>query len=836
MYQNLYIKRTKTSSEVHVWDDRAGYSKFQYKPYAYLKSPSGTYRSLYGDKLKKVNFWTGEDLQKGNVFESDIPIETRVLVDMYQDSEEVSEGHREVFFDIEVEVTHGFPEPSRAENKITAIALYDKTADKYHCFILGDVKNTDVIESFQSEEELLQRFYQKYLEINPTILSGWNIDGFDIPYLYNRTRRVMGDTFANALSPIGEVFYSEHKKRYKIAGVSCLDYLALYKLFTYTQQSSYRLDFIGQLEVGIGKVEYEGTLDDLYKNDIDKYIEYNLNDVVIVKELDDKLKFIDLARGIAHVGHVPYEDVYYSSRYLEGAILVYLKDIGVVAPNKDLNARDKMNDGEKFTGAYVKDPVPGRYDWVYDLDLTSMYPSVIMSLNISPEMKLGKLSGWDAEEFIKGTPKTYSMEVNGRVKGTFNNTELKDLFDKNKVSISSNGVLYRNDKKGLIPTLLRKWFDERVEYKRLMKKHGDEGDTEKQGYFKRRQHVQKIVLNSLYGVLGLPVFRFYDVDNAEATTVTGQELIKFTQKMANYFYNNELGDKEDYVIYTDTDSIFCSAVPLIKHRNPQADLTDDEYMTKEILSVTSEVQDFLNKSYDMFAKRFLNCDEHRFDIKQEVISKSAFWVTKKRYGQWIINDGGFECDKLDVKGLDIVRSNFPVAFRKLMSDVLQGILNHTPKEELDDMILTFKKSLKEQTLDDIALPTGVKGLRKFKDTSRGKFNNKTIFSNVVKGTPVHVKAAIIYNDLLKYYKLNNIEKIKSSEKIKWVYLKPNPLNVKHIAFKGYDDPKEIMNFIQENIDYEKLFERALLKKIKMFYEALSWDMSVDKKNTLERFF
>jgi DNA polymerase elongation subunit (family B) len=806
MYQNIYVKRTKTSSEVHIWDDKTGYSKFQYKPYAYLKSQSGTYRSLYGDKLKKVNFWTGEDLQSGKVFESDIPIETRTLVDMYTESEEPSVGHREVYFDIECEVTDGFPDPQRAENKITAIALYDKTTDKYSCYVLGDVPNTDVVESFKSEEELLQRFYQKYLEINPTILSGWNIDGF----------------------------YSEHKKKYKIAGVSCLDYLSLYKLFTYTQQSSYRLDYIGQLEVGLGKIEFDGTLQDLYETDIDKYIEYNLNDVIIVKKLDDKLKFIDLARGISHVGHTPYEDVYFSSRYLEGAILVYLKNIGVVAPNKALDAREKMNrDGnQKFTGAYVKDPNPGRYEWVYDLDLTSMYPSVIMSLNISPEMKIGKVNGWDGEEFIRGVSKTYSLEKNGKTQGHMNNKELSSMFASNKVSISSNGILYRNDKKGLIPSILSKWFDERVEYKRLMKKYSDEGDKEKSGYFKRRQHVQKIVLNSLYGVLGLPVFRFYDIDNAEATTVTGQELIKFTEKIANSYYNNKLGDKEDYCIYTDTDSVFYSAIPLVKKDFPNADLTDDKFMTEKILETAEVVQDYINKSYDLFAKKFLNIDEHRFDIKQECVAKSAFWVTKKRYGQWIINDGGIVCDRLDVKGLDIVRSSFPPAMRKLMTGVLQDILGNVDKDSIDEDILKFKKEMKTSDIQEIALPTGVRKLTKFKDkTPRG-----AVFTTMRKGTPVHVKAAWVYNDLLKYWGLNNFEKIKSSEKIKWVYLKPNTMNIKQIGFKGYDDPKEIMDFIKENIDYDKLFTRALEKKIRMFYEALKWDMPVDKANTLERFF
>ena len=841
MYQNIYVKRTKTSSEVHIWDDKTGYSKFQYKPYAYLKSQSGTHRSLYGDKLKKVNYWTGDDLQNGRVFESDVPIETRTLVDMYTESEEPSVGHREVYFDIECEVTDGFPDPQRAENKITAIALYDKTMDKYSCFILGNVPNTDVVESFQSEEELLQRFYQKYLEISPTILSGWNIDGFDIPYLYNRTDRVMGTSFARSLSPIGEVFYSEHKSRYKIAGVSCLDYLSLYKKFTYTQQSSYRLDYIGQLEVNIGKIEYEGTLQDLYENDLNKYIEYNLNDVKIVKALDDKLKLIELVRGISHVGHTPYEDVYHSSRYLEGAILVYLKKLGVIAPNKALNARDKMNRGsdDKFTGAYVKDPKPGRYEWVFDLDLTSMYPSTIMTLNISPEMKIGKINGWNAKEFIKNTPKTYSLEKNGKEQGHLNNEELASMFKSNKVSISSNGILYRNDKKGLIPSILSKWFDERVEYKRLMKKYGDEGNDEKYGYFKRRQHVQKIVLNSLYGVLGLPVFRFYDIDNAEATTTTGQDLIKFTEEITNKYYNKKLNTKEDYCIYTDTDSVFYPAVPLIQHEHPDVDLTNDKFMTEKILETANVVQEFINKSYDLFAKKFLNCDTHRFDIKQETIAKSAFWVTKKRYGQWIINDGGIICDRLDVKGLDIVRSSFPPAMRKLMTGVLQDILGNVDKDSIDKDILKFKKEMKTSDIQDIALPTGVRGITKFTDK---RYNNKkiygkgSIFTDTLKGAPVHVKSAIIYNDLLKYFGLNNVEKIRSAEKIKWVYLKPNSLNVQQIAFKGYDDPPQIMDFIKENVDYEKLFQKALFKKIKVFYEAMNWELPVDKINTLDRFF
>ncbi len=841
MYQNIHVQRGKGRATIHIWDDKKGYYSFPHNEYAYIKDSSGLHTSLYGDRLKKVTYWNPSDVEAGKMFESDVPTETRVLVDMYGDSDEVSAGHREVYFDIEVEVKGGFPDPHEARNKITAIALYDKVADEYTCLILGDVndyeKDNVRVEAFYSEEDLLQRFYQKYLEIQPTILSGWNIDGFDIPYVYYRTMRVLGPQVANSLSPIGNVFYSENKKRFKIAGVSCLDYLSLYRKFTYTEQSSYRLDYIGQVEVGIGKVEYEGTLDDLYKNDIKKFIEYNLVDVKIVKAIDDKFKLIDLAMGIAHVGHVPYEDVYFSSRYLEGALLTYLKKINVVAPNKNLKAKELMNSNEKFVGAYVMEPKPGRYEWVYDLDLTSMYPSIIMSLNISPEMKIGKLNGWDVKEFMKGTTKTYSFDINGKPKGAFTDTELRDLLDNNEVSISTNGVLYKNEKKGLIPSILEKWFDERVEYKKLAKKYAKSGEKQKHTYFNKRQHVQKIMLNSLYGALGLPVFRFFDLDNAAAVTTCGQELIKFTSKIANYYYNKELNDTEDYCIYTDTDSVFYQATPLVKNRFPDADITDNDFMTEQILIVAKEVQDFINESYNYFAKKFLNVKgEHRFDIKQECIARSAFWVTKKRYGQWIINDGGVTCDRLDVKGLDIVRSNFPVAFKTLMTEVLQDILSNVDKDIIDNKILNLKEEMKEMNLSDIALPTGVKNLKKFKDKTINRFSADTMFTDVRKGTPVHVKAAIMYNDLLRKYKLTDVQPIRSSDKIKWVYLKSNPFNIPAIAFKGYDDPDEVLDFIKQYVDHEKLFDRALNKKLKNWYEALSWDEPVNKEETLERFF
>ena len=831
MYQNIFYDRRV--NKMHIWDDKAGYHTFRYKKYAYVKNRAGTYISLYGDKLKRINKW---DKEQPELFESDVNPEIRVLVDNYTDSDDVSLNHRTMIFDIEVEVIDGFPDVKKAQNKITSIAFNDPLLDKYFCYVLDpsnklkENNSDDTIESFRDEYDLLNAFFRKYMEIQPTILTGWNVEFFDVPYLYNRAVQIVGQDIASVLSPINQVQWSDFQNRYKIAGVSILDYLALYKRFTFSERSSYRLDAIGDYEVGEKKVEYEGTLNDLYENELDKFVEYNLQDVKLVKKIDDKLDFIEIARGLAHLGHCPYEDVFMSSRYLEGAILVYLKKKNIIAPNKP--TRPKRFSDKKFVGAYVQDPIKGKHNWVYDLDITSMYPSCIMSLNISPETKLGKIEGWSPEEFLKkDNKKTYSIVQDENLLGRFTEIELKKFLDSKNVGVATNGVMYRSDKDGLLPALLRKWFDERVEYRKLSRKFHEEGDNNKSEYFDRRQYLQKVLLNSLYGVLGLPVFRFYDLDNAEAVTYTGQSLIKFTKKIANSFYNKELGDNENHCIYIDTDSVFYSATPLVKKRFPDLDINNEDKMSKAILEIASEVQVYLNKGYDYFAKKFCNLDNHRFDIKQEVIAKSGLFVTKKRYGLKIINDNGKKVNKLMVKGLDTVRSSFPIAMREMLSKLLEDILMDVPKEQLDKFILNFKNSMKLMDFDKIAIPTSVKGIKKYRD------GNGDIFHSYKLGTPVHVKSALFYNDMLKHFKVTKrYSLIHNGEKIKWVYLKNNPIGIQTIAYKGHEDPPQILDFIRQFINHNKIYKQALHKKIMMLYEALGWDEPTDASKTIERFF
>ena len=821
MYQNIYIDSSVDDTTVYIWDDNLGLRTFNWSEfaYAYIKDPTGKYLTMTGDRVSKTRRFTRGN---PNIFESDLPRETRVLTDLYLHEDNPSEGNIVMYFDIEVSMENGVPDVHKPNNEITSIALYDSTIDKYTVIVL-DKNNfytdrqsdgADIL-FCTSETDLLHKFISLYEEIQPTIITGWNSNGFDVPYLYNRMRQVCGASIANRLSPIGKVKYSDRLERYRIAGVSSLDYLDLYKKYTYTQQPNYRLDTIGRFEVNLGKIEYEGSLDQLFRDDLDKFIEYNLQDVRIIVELDRKMKFIELVRGICHIGHVPYEDYGMASRVLEGTIVTYLHRKGIVVTDKPEGGREKMeamnNGDEGFIGAFVKDPVPGLYDWVYSLDLQSLYPSIIMSLNISPETKIGFVKNWNMEQHFRKEITAYVIEE----KGNTTTIELEyeqfmEFMVDNNLTISSNGVLYANDKRGIIPEILETWFAQRVEYKNLMKKYVNEGDKDKASYYDRRQHIQKIFLNSLYGVLGLPVFRFYDVDNAAAVTITGQDVIKSTAKVVNKRYEKLLGVEGDHVTYIDTDSIYASAKSIMPVDADPKQFTID---------IAREMETTLNRFYDTFAKKAFNCDKHKLYIKGESVASTGFWVTKKRYALDKVYDleTSQDVNKMVVKGLDVVRSSFPKVFREFMTQMLKDILKKVPKDIIDEKVLKLKQSLDTVNYLEVARNTSANNITEYDTDTSGALNKFR------KGTPAHIKAAIVYNRLLKYYGIEKqYERITDGEKIKYLYLKSNPLQIDAVAVKGYHDPKEIIQLVEEYIDTDALFENELRNKLDDFYTALNW--------------
>jgi len=842
MYQNIFID--KKENVVHLWDDEKGYVTFPFRNYAYRKSPNGIYRSIYGDKLEKIYNFNPRD---PSLFESDVPTETRILIDAYEDSDEPSKGHRVVTIDIEVSSEGGFPVIEEGDKEITAIAIHDDATKQYTAFILDkemklkdSVSDGVEIKSYDNEESLLMHFFTKWEEIQPTIVTGWNIDNFDMVYLYNRAKRVVGETNAKRLSPIGICYFNKFLERMSIAGVSCLDYMILYKKFSGKNEPSYALGAIGKKVVNIDKISYKGSLNDLYKEDINKYIEYNLNDVKIVVALDKKLQFIDLARGICHTGHVGYENFGMSSRFLEGAILIYLRRKKQVAPNKSLEGRAEYENQleqneEGFEGAYVKDPIPGRYDWVFDLDLTSMYPNIIISLNISPETKVGKVDNWNVEEYVKNG--LNSIYISGT---PYTPSDFKSMLSENNFSIASNGVLYKkpgeSGEMGTIPSILVKWFDERKNLRKLAKKHADLKEWEKYEFYDNRQKIQKILLNSIYGCLGLPVFRFYDKDNAEAVTLTGVDIIKTAGKSINQYYKNVLKEDGDYLIYTDTDSCFASALPIIQKTMPDIDLKNEEQMTHAILKVCGEVQTFVNQMFDVMADRMFNVQKHRFDAKQEVIAKTSFWLAKKRYAQFIINKGGVVCDELEVKGIDVVRTSFPAKFRTFMHGFLIDLLKKVEKETIDKNILDFKESIKTLNVIDIAKNTSVKFSSQ--DKTKVYDSNKRPAFKFVSGTPAQAKAALAYNDLLvKWNLVKSVPKILHGQKIKWVYMKQNEYGIEGLAMKADGtDPDQIMDFILKYVDREAMYEQELKSKLEDFYKVLGWDYPNENDAKASEFF
>jgi DNA polymerase elongation subunit (family B) len=855
MYQNIHIvsDRENNTAEIYLWDDKKGLIRAPYRPYAYRKKRGGEYKSMYGEELERITkFGYGQ----AGLYESDVPAVTRVLIDAYGESDDISTGHRVGVIDIECKTDGGFPVVEEAQQPITAIALYDFVGDAYYVFVLDEENivqerhdgNTHVL-PYRNEEALLTAFLHKWEECGFTIMTGWNIDGFDMPYLYNRLKRVFNDKTAKRLSSIGIAYWQKNKNRMCIAGVSCLDYIELYKRFSQKKLPNFRLDTVGQLEVGMAKIHYDGSLNDLLKTDILKFIEYNLMDVKIVVALEKKFQFVDLARAICHVGHVAYEDYNVSSRFLEGALLTYLRRHDLVAPNKPEGGREEMDrkeeeDEEGFEGAYVKPPIPGLYEWVFSCDVNSLYPSIIRTLNISPETKVGlKVNNFDADKFASDDIEKLEFTDDSTAAwelGNMSLAEFKSFLKERNYCISSAGVVYDQTKDGILKSILTKWYAERVEFKNKMVEAKKAGDKATESFYRLRQQVQKILLNSLYGVLGLPIFRFYDLDNAESVTLTGQSIIKTTERFVNQVYNGMMEtDGVDYVIYVDTDSNYITALPLAKKMG--INVEDFNAIKKFTVSTATMFANNINAFYAVMMPNMFLAKDNQIKIAEDVIASTAIWVAKKRYAMntvFDMEDGKDVDNKLKVLGIDTVRSSFPKKFGEFLTKFLKMILKKTPKIEMDKYVLEFKNHVNELQPNEIAKNTSVKFTGKQGDEivnldpkGRGLFQ-------FLKGSTAQTKAALAYNDfLIKIGKQKHVEPIFHGAKIKYVYLKANPLGIDALAIKDDGtDPKEIVEFIKTYIDPDEIFRAELQKKLEDFYEALKWEIFNENAAKAEEFF
>ena len=551
MYKKCYAEYAgKNQYKIHLWTEN-DYNIIPWRNPAYIECPEreASYQGLNGEWLKKTYDW---DKNTPNLHFHDMPPYQKFLIEKYGTNDEVSKGHREVFFDIEIEMGGALTEEyiQAAPKPVTSIAWWDKTPDKWAILILdkkGQIRHTKghkEIIPCRTEEELLAKFLERYKEIDPDILIGWNSDYFDIPYLYFRISQVLGEEFANALSPIDIVRDESQWNRdgwLNVAGVESLDYMKLHKKFSFRDEPSMRLDAIGEKYVGLGKVEYDGNLDRLFENDIQKFIQYNFRDVEILKALDEKFEYVGLVKNLSHKGKHNYGEVYANTKTQDGAISAYLLDKNIIPPAKDRNPITKKN----YAGGYLFCPAAGLYKYMFDEDLTSLYPSIIMSLNIGKETFIARIIDNDDRNNRLGlndlktkNPNEELLIENPQRKQTYIKvSKLIDLIEDNHLAISANGVMYRTDKQSVLSTILAKWFDERVEYKGYMKKAYKAGDKEKGAFWHQRQHTMKILLNSLYGATALGSFRYGSVILSESITLSGQRIIQESALCANRHMN-----------------------------------------------------------------------------------------------------------------------------------------------------------------------------------------------------------------------------------------------------------------------------------------------------------
>ena len=884
MYQSVYYDRGE--KQYYLRDDKMGWKSFKYHPTYYFADPDGEYKTLEGTRVSPTK---KADWSDNGLYEKDVSKETRLLVDMYYETDDTPSSHNIVYLDIEC-VIAGALTPENIKNpkgEITAIALYDNKSQTYFCFILDKEGKMDEIKNdkrqiipFISEKELLHGFLDKWIELDPTIITGWNSGFFDIPYLYYRISKVLGEDVASYLSPLGKITFTPQfpEQPVNLAGISHLDYMLLFKKYITKQEPSYKLGEIGKKYAKLEKLEYQGSLDKLFKEDINKFIEYNIRDVEIIVELENQLKFIELTVTICHLCHTEYEQIYYSTMLNEGAILTYLKRKNIVSPNKPTtynpalkdisvkNAEDLYKKKEitkeeyddiislaEYAGGYLKDPIPGLYEWVIDLDFTSLYPSIIRSLNMGIETLVGRVvhSGkfdnqWSLKELKEMDPERVVNIEKIKKDRTISSSQVKvgeliNIIEKNNLYISAPGVMFRKDKSSVVCEILADWFAKRQEYKKLMKKaYKEDNDPVMGSFYDRRQHAYKIKLNDVYGVFAINGWRYTDGNKfiSKAITLTGQRLTQESIIFVNKWMNEQLEtENKDYVVTSDTDSLFIQVKDLIKHRNPDLDITNRENVVQEVLKAATEIQKLANDNLHILVQELFNIkypdEPHYFDLKQEVVLERGYFAGKRRYAQFIVNKEGVSVEELDVKGLDLMKSNFPPLFKKFGEDLIKQIMFGKSKPSIDSQVLDFRESLQTIEWKKILKPTGLKQLKEY--TERGPGAGE-IFSKLKLKCPINTKAAIFYNDFLRFKKLDKINSLfQVGDKMFLAYLKNNPYKIDVIGFNGYDDPPEIIEFINTYIDRDGIFDGVMKNKLETLYKDIGWGQPIFNRN-VHKFF
>ena len=721
--------------------------------------------------------------------------------------------------DIEVKSENGFPDVESAAEEILLISIQDYNSKQIRTWGQGGFNNKQenvIYKGFNSEYELLNDFINWWMieKNTPEVVTGWNIELYDIPYLTRRLDRVLGEKLKKRFSPWGlvtedEIWIAGRKHiTYDVGGVTQLDYLNLYKKFTYKAQESYRLDHIANVELGQKKLDHSefNTFKDFYTQGWQKFVEYNIIDVELVDRLEDKMKLIELAIVMAYDAKANYADVFSQVRMWDTIIYNYLKKRNIVIPPKERS--DKT---EKYAGAYVKEPIPGKYDWVVSFDLNSLYPHLIMQYNISPETLV------DARHPTVTVDKILSEEV------TF------EMYKDN--AVCANGAMYRKDVRGFLPELMEKIYEDRTIYKKKMLEAKQQYEKRKTKKLEKEiarcnniQMARKIQLNSAYGAIGNQYFRYYKLANAEAITLSGQVSIRWIEDRMNRYLNKILKTEDvDYVIASDTDSIYLNLGPLVQTIFKGREENDQRIVSFLNKVCEVEFEKYISDSYQTLAS-YVNAYDQKMFMKRENIADRGIWTAKKRYilNVWDSEGVRYEEPKLKMMGIEAVKSSTPAPCRKMIKDALKLMMNGT-EEDVIDFIDKSRKEFKSLPPEDISFPRTVSDVKKY-------YSYTTIY---VKGTPIHCRGALLFNYYVNKKKLTNkYSLIQNGEKIKFCYLKkPNIIQENVISFIQ-DFPKELD--LEKYVDYDLQFEKSFVEPLKAILDAIGWN--VEKTVNLELFF
>ena len=802
-------------------------SRINYSPKLYLPTKEQSkFKTLDGTNLKPKQFDT---ISKAKHFYSEystIPeykifgmnrYNYQFIGDEYRDEIRWNKDYIKIFtLDIETTCEDGFPDPDTAKENIICITVKNHSNKQILTWGTGDFisKKTNVTYvKCQNEKHMLLEFLKFWCKNHPDIVTGWNVKFFDIPYVMNRMRFIFDNDTINKMSPWNYVnadriqLGKKNQQYWNILGVSVLDYFDLYKKFTYVRQESYRLNYIAKVELGESKLEnpYE-TFKDFYTKDYQKFVEYNIQDVELVDKLEDKMKLIELCLTMAYEAKVNYTDVYSQVRCWDTIIYNHLLKKNIIIPPREDHDKDTQ-----YEGAYVKDPQLGLHNWIVSFDLNSLYPHLIMQYNLSPETLVGV------------QPK--NMGVENYLNEKFN---LQWARDKN-VTVAPNGSMYRRDKQGFLPELMEKMYGDRVVFKKKTIEAKKEFQKTKDPIYKNEisrcnniQMAKKIALNSAYGAIGNQYFRYFDVRIAEAITLGGQLSIRWVERDVNKFMNKLLNtDNVNYVVASDTDSIYLKLDKLVekvcKDKSPQQ-ITD--FINK---AAEDKIQKVIDDSFNNLAK-YVNAYQQKMIMKREAIANKGIWVAKKRYMMNVFDEEGirFDIPKLKIMGVEAVKSSTPEVCRGKIKDAIRVIMNDS-EDALIKFVADFKEVFKTLSPEEVAFPRSCNYIDKYVDPN----------SIYKKGTPIHVKGALIYNHhILKNKLQRKYPLIKDGDKIKFLMLRqPNTVKDTVVSF-ATKIPYEFD--LHKYVDYETQFTKTFTDPLRFVLDSIGWKL--EREATLESFF